>query len=391
MYTQGTEEPPNKGMHERNFMITEGDYEHKQLLVNSPSLSDVKKFGGFNKPSRYYYGRDGLNQEDFLEALAQSGADEYEAYDVKDLEYYEEKAYERQYGSKMPGRNSNSRSSQGVRYVPAELPCLKEKEPLFSQWLKEQDAPTGFARAFPVDQASGFGGGKGAAPKDPSQKSGPPIGCCNGKPFSAKKRCCCRRKSYDTETEFCCVSPQGCAAFQTFTNTTENRNACMNIGGRIVLNEYFDYQATPMIGWASSKESARPYGPAYMQSAKSLDRELMIRYSDKVNNRGVDKSEKSEKKDEKEESAKTNKNKNDRNSNKNRPTDSGLNFEDFKMEELEEMTQELLDEMKAADIKYKSPNSAEAWRMDDLLSSRDHIDDLLSGENPFAWAGDSAV
>merc|ERR1712025_309925 len=125
--------------------------------------------------------------------------------------------------------------------------------------------------------------GGGGAGKPKGEKNGPPIGCCNGKPFSAKKRCCCRRKSYNTETEFCCVSPQGCAAFQTFSNTTENRDACLNIGGRIVLNEYFDYQATPMIGWAANKA----YGPAFLE--KSISSELRARYSDVVRGNGLNK------------------------------------------------------------------------------------------------------
>lgn len=374
LYKQGSEEPPMEnsiGMQERNFMITQDEFDARELVINSPSFSDsIKKMGQQYRPDRHYYGKDGLTQEDFLYALAESGADSGEARDTTDLEYYEEKEYEKlNNGQKMPERRPNSK---GVRYIPSELPCLKKQEPSFEQWLKDQDSGMPFARSFPVDQATGHGGGngKGLGIEAEKEKKGPPIGCCNGKPFSAKKRCCCRRKSYDTETEFCCVSPQGCAAFQTFSNTTDNRNACLNIGGKIVLNEYFDYQATPMIGWARQ----RAYGPAYQQSNNFRPENIRYRSDSRSNDKAEQES---------------NKSRNDKNSEKNkrdRPSkNSNSNSGD---EDLEGLSLDELEKMLASaesDVKAASP---EGWNMDAILSSEDHMNEILNGANPFAWAGD---
>merc|ERR1712203_614659 len=99
----------------------------------------------------------------------------------------------------FPNRNPNAKNKKAkVRYVASTLPCLNKK--------KDETDALFMARSFSFMQemetenkgGQGFGGNSNPN-KEKSQNNGPPVGCCNGRPYSAKKRCCCRRKSYDTE------------------------------------------------------------------------------------------------------------------------------------------------------------------------------------------------
>ena len=133
-----------------------------------------------------------------------------------------------------------------------ELPCLKPKEDDWENWGRslslEEETPE-------LPKKFGGGGGGGKLSDDDIenlQAPGKPIGCCNGKPYSNKKRCCCRRKSYNIETDFCCAR-DGCANFEVFGNSDENKQACVAAGGIVVLHEEFDYSAKPMLGWAKEQ------------------------------------------------------------------------------------------------------------------------------------------
>jgi len=233
-------------------------------------------------------------------------------------------------------------------------------------FLQEMEAEKG---------GQGFGGnGNAGSGSHEKGQNGPPVGCCNGRPYSAKKSCCCRRKSYNTETEFCCISANGCAAFQTFKNTTENRNACMQIGGSILKHEYFDYQATPMIGWAAGK----PYGPGGLknpssysnsnQFANRVENDLRERYTDAngLNSQTI-------------------------RSSKNAVREYGTGrgsykqpetFEEFKGLEMEAMIAESMDNKLSRDLKYSRPNARDAyWK--NQLTSRDFIEDLRVGANNY--------
>jgi len=379
-YEQGTQDPPNDflggeeenesdyysspshfsmkkgGMNhllERNFMISRSGYDNldsEHVMAEIPQLS-VKKYhvsdGTYNNDPIRYYNRDGSDQLHFLDLLAQSGAQG--AYnDLEDI-------IDDLYMDKAPARGHN-KPYTGVRYVGSELPCLqkKEQEITFDGWMARSFQPVTEA---PPQKNNGGGGGKAFDEKlKEKEASGPPVGCCNGRPYSAKKRCCCRRKSYDTETEFCCVSKNGCAAFQTFSNSTENREACLNIGGNIVMHEYFDYQATSMIGWAAGK----PYGPAYSQSQieRKIDNEMKERYYDLNQHTNTEESAISRQR-------------------------NPANFNWVKLTELNrQLTEEAYDPYSERNVRDRTPNSRGAiWT--DKETSRDHIEDLRAGYNPF--------
>lgn len=136
-----------------------------------------------------------------------------------------------------------------------ELPCLKPKDD-WEDWGRSLSLITD----APTKLGGGGGGGNRKLTDDDIQSleapGGKPIGCCNGKPFSNKKRCCCRRKSYNIETDFCCAR-DGCANFEVFGNTGENKEACVAAGGIVVLHEKFDYSATPMLGWAKEQSEKK--------------------------------------------------------------------------------------------------------------------------------------
>lgn len=65
----------------------------------------------------------------------------------------------------------------------------------------------------------------------------PPVGCCNGVPYNASKRCCCRRASFDKETKFCCAF-DGCGDFKIMKRDDPNAiKSCTALQG-IVVQEY---------------------------------------------------------------------------------------------------------------------------------------------------------
>lgn len=69
------------------------------------------------------------------------------------------------------------------------------------------------------------------------QQPSPPVGCCNGVPYNASKRCCCRRASFDKETKFCCAL-DGCGDFKIYKRDDPNAlSACRALEG-IVVQEY---------------------------------------------------------------------------------------------------------------------------------------------------------
>lgn len=69
------------------------------------------------------------------------------------------------------------------------------------------------------------------------QQTSPPVGCCNGVPYNASKRCCCRRASFDKETKFCCAL-DGCGDFKIYKRDDPNAlSACRALEG-IVVQEY---------------------------------------------------------------------------------------------------------------------------------------------------------
>jgi hypothetical protein len=69
------------------------------------------------------------------------------------------------------------------------------------------------------------------------QQTSPPVGCCNGVPYNASKRCCCRRASFDKETKFCCAL-DGCGDFKIYKRDDPNAlDACRALEG-IVVQEY---------------------------------------------------------------------------------------------------------------------------------------------------------
>jgi hypothetical protein len=60
------------------------------------------------------------------------------------------------------------------------------------------------------------------------------IGCCNGTPYKANKRCCCRRVSFDKEKKFCCAI-NGCESFQIFDRDNKNHyRDCLSLSGNVV-------------------------------------------------------------------------------------------------------------------------------------------------------------
>lgn len=68
-------------------------------------------------------------------------------------------------------------------------------------------------------------------------QTAPPVGCCNGVPYNASKRCCCRRASFDKETKFCCAI-NGCGDFKIYKRDDPNALAqCEALDG-IVVQEY---------------------------------------------------------------------------------------------------------------------------------------------------------
>lgn len=392
LYTQGTEDIPtdyiseSNGKHllERNFMITEGsDGEHLSFNVPSSDTLDLIKKSGVvrgsyevtddstydNNPVNYY-NRDGSEHLQFLDLLAQSGANGAYSELEKIIDDLEITTINQE---DFPNRNPNARNKKAkVRYVASTLPCLNKK--------KDETDALFMARSFSFMQemetenkgGQGFGGNSNSN-REKNQNNGPPVGCCNGRPYSAKKRCCCRRKSYDTESEFCCISANGCAAFQTFKNNTENRNACMQIGGTILKHEYFDYQATPMIGWAAGK----PYGPAGIKNPTAysatqfnsrVENELKERYNDAngLNSQTVGSS---------------------RTAVRDYGTGRGTykkpeSFEEFKGIEMEQMINESVDNKLSRNLKYSRPNARDAyWK--NQLTSRDFIEDLRVGANNY--------
>lgn len=63
------------------------------------------------------------------------------------------------------------------------------------------------------------------------------IGCCNGQPYNSKKRCCCRRVSFDKDKKFCCAI-NGCESFQIFDRSNKQHYAdCLSLSG-LVIQEY---------------------------------------------------------------------------------------------------------------------------------------------------------
>lgn len=69
------------------------------------------------------------------------------------------------------------------------------------------------------------------------QQTSPPVGCCNGVPYNASKRCCCRRASFDKETKFCCAL-DGCGDFKIYKRDDPNAlSQCQALQG-IVVQEY---------------------------------------------------------------------------------------------------------------------------------------------------------
>lgn len=348
-----------------------------------------------------HYNRDGSDQVKFLHRLAQSGADgawkdfdelvdDYEsrgrgnsAFDFSDDDFGDTGlSFGSIIGDEDEGLSADEilalrdletgietttesaysevqKAITGPKYVSAELPCLK-KENVIEGFMARS-----FMSFIEDDQqdkkSNGGGNGKPNHHEKEQDEVGKPVGCCNGKPYSAKKRCCCRRKSYDAETEFCCVSSNGCAAFQTFKNTTDNREACIQIGGNIVLNEYFDYQATPMIGWAANV----PYGPA---GNRLYSREQL---SDKINN------------DLTERYYDLNPRRRPTSRNPSRPgLPARSEFELFKANELDRAINEQYNDNDLANVRYRTPNARAAYYNNRKMTSRDFIEDLRIGANP---------
>jgi hypothetical protein len=74
-------------------------------------------------------------------------------------------------------------------------------------------------------------------PRAHQQQTSPPVGCCNGVPYNASKRCCCRRASFDKETKFCCAL-DGCGDFKIYKRDDPTAlAACQALQG-IVVQEY---------------------------------------------------------------------------------------------------------------------------------------------------------
>jgi len=157
-----------------------------------------------------------------------------------------------------------------------ELPCLKPKDD-WEDWGRSLSLDEPVTESPKKLGGGGGGGGNRKLTDDDIQSleapGGKPIGCCNGKPFSNKKRCCCRRKSYNIETDFCCAR-DGCANFEVFGNTGENKEACVAAGGIVVLHEKFDYSATPMLGWAKEQSEK-----------KDTEEEIQDKYAEELEKR----------------------------------------------------------------------------------------------------------
>lgn len=63
------------------------------------------------------------------------------------------------------------------------------------------------------------------------------IGCCNGTPYNSKKRCCCRRVSFDKDQKFCCAI-NGCENFKIFDrDNAQHYKDCLSLSG-LVIQEY---------------------------------------------------------------------------------------------------------------------------------------------------------
>jgi len=87
------------------------------------------------------------------------------------------------------------------------------------------------------------------------------IGCCNGQPYNTKKRCCCRRVSFDKDKKFCCAI-NGCQSFQIFDrDNAQHYKDCLSLRG-LVIQEY-GYQGQKGQPKMMQSVARRPTRPNY--------------------------------------------------------------------------------------------------------------------------------
>lgn len=85
------------------------------------------------------------------------------------------------------------------------------------------------------------------------------IGCCNGTPYNVKKRCCCRRVSFDKDKKFCCAI-NGCESFQIFDRSNaQHYKDCLSLSG-LVIQEYgyHGQKGQPKADWATGTRRPGP-------------------------------------------------------------------------------------------------------------------------------------
>jgi len=85
----------------------------------------------------------------------------------------------------------------------------------------------------------------------------PPIGCCNGVPYNAQKRCCCRRASFDKDTKFCCAV-DGCRDFRIMRKDEPgDYEACQKLSGMVVQEYGYHSQVENYPNFLSERDPPR--------------------------------------------------------------------------------------------------------------------------------------
>jgi len=87
------------------------------------------------------------------------------------------------------------------------------------------------------------------------------IGCCNGQPYNTKKRCCCRRVSFDKDKKFCCAI-NGCQSFQIFDrNNAQHYKDCLSLRGLVIQEYGYQGQVGQPKMFSSAARPSRPQRP----------------------------------------------------------------------------------------------------------------------------------